>query len=251
MANTINGQFVWHEYLAKDVQAAIAFYNEAFGWKTEPFNDWYTKWVSSQGPLGGVLPQNLDFPSHWIGNIQVSSVDSTLERAQQLGAKLVHGPVDLPEIGRYAALIDPQGAAFALFEPTAPWSAHDPAGEGEIVWNELLTADADAAWKFYSALFDWKAQVELTDTGEGSYRLFGLAEQNDQHHGGILKSAAHTQATWTFYTSTDDLEAAVARATNKGASLHHGPLDVPGGGRVAILQDPQAAFFAFHSRPKV
>ena len=53
MANASNGNFVWHEHLAKDTKAAIAFYTEVIGWKTQPFDDQYIMWVSGEGPLGG------------------------------------------------------------------------------------------------------------------------------------------------------------------------------------------------------
>ena len=49
MANTNNGQFVWHEHLTKDPKAAIAFYSEVMGWKTQPFaegNDYVLKFSS-------------------------------------------------------------------------------------------------------------------------------------------------------------------------------------------------------------
>ena len=51
------GRFVWYEHLTKDTQAAIAFYGEVIGWKTEPFGDQgYVMWLGKQGPLGGLMP---------------------------------------------------------------------------------------------------------------------------------------------------------------------------------------------------
>jgi predicted enzyme related to lactoylglutathione lyase len=55
---------------------------------------------------------------------------------------------------------------------------------------------------------------------------------------------------WIFYTSTSDLEAAIGRATKKGAKVMNGPMDVPGGGRIAMLTDGQGAAFALHQGPK-
>jgi predicted enzyme related to lactoylglutathione lyase len=51
---------------------------------------------------------------------------------------------------------------------------------------------------------------------------------------------------WNYYTETNDIEAAVARATKMGAKLLNGPMDVPTGGRIAHLMDPQGAAFALH-----
>src|SRR6188472_3800890 len=74
MSNSNRGRFVWHEYLAKDPKAAIAFYTETLGWKTQPFGDGgYTMWVSAQGPLGGVFPlpeaaAQMGAPPHWMAH---------------------------------------------------------------------------------------------------------------------------------------------------------------------------------------
>ena len=55
---------------------------------------------------------------------------------------------------------------------------------------------------------------------------------------------------WIYYTETSDLDAAIARATKKGAKVMNGPMDVPGGGRIAQFMDPQGAAFALHQAPK-
>jgi predicted enzyme related to lactoylglutathione lyase len=46
-----------------------------------------------------------------------SGVFST-DKAQSLGAKLQVPPTDIPNIGRFSVLSDPQGATFALFQTT-------------------------------------------------------------------------------------------------------------------------------------
>jgi hypothetical protein len=51
---------------------------------------------------------------------------------------------------------------------------------------------------------------------------------------------------WIYYTATSDLDAALARAKQRGATIMNGPMDVPGGGRIAQLTDPQGAAFALH-----
>lgn len=55
---------------------------------------------------------------------------------------------------------------------------------------------------------------------------------------------------WIFYASTSDLDAAIGRATRKGGKVINGPMEVPGGGRIAQLTDPQGAVFALHQAPK-
>src|SRR5258708_2500775 len=111
MASANNGLFVWYELLPKDVQAAIAFYTEVVGWKTQPFAEGgdYTMWVGSEGPLGGVmkLPDEaakMGAPPNWMGNVQVENVDATSALVKKLGGKVYKEPADIPTVGRFAVI---------------------------------------------------------------------------------------------------------------------------------------------------
>jgi len=59
-----------------------------------------------------------------------------------------------------------------------------------------------------------------------------------------------TPPMWLYYTEMPDLDSALARATKNGAKVMNGPTDVPGGGRIVQLMDPQGAAFALHQAPK-
>ncbi len=126
MAVSNRGRFVWYELLTRDVPAAIAFYGDVAGWKTEPFGSGgdYTMWVGGQGPLGGVMRQPDDLakggvPPHWIAHVAVDDVDATVAQVRKAGGKVHHAPTDIPEVGRFAVIGDAQGAVFALIEMAA------------------------------------------------------------------------------------------------------------------------------------
>lgn len=250
MAKASNGSFVWYELMPRDVPAAVAFYSEVVGWRTEPFGSDYLMWVGSQGPLGGVmkLPDEVarqGVPAHWMAHVVVADVDATAARARALGGKLCHEPTDIPTVGRFAIVGDPQGAVLSVFKPLGEgMEQHDPARQGEFCWSELMTADMAAAFRFYSELLGWQVRDDMDMGPMGTYRIFGLP---DRHLGGMMTipRGAPMPTAWLHYTSVDDLEAAVARATQRGAKLLNGPMDVPGG-RIAQLQDPQGAAFALH-----
>jgi len=258
--STINGntgRFVWYEDLAKDPKAAIAFYTDVMGWKTQPFaeggND-YMMWVSSQGPLGGVmkLPDEaakMGAPPHWMAHVQVGNVDETVSLAKKLGAKVHKEPTDIPTVGRFAVIGDPQGAFISIFAPASHMDLHDSSKPGEFCWNELLTTDSAAAFKFYSQLFGWKVIQEMDMGPMGIYRVFGIG---DKQMGGIMTTpkGSPTPPTWLYYTETSDLNSALDRAKKRGAKVMNGPMDVPGGGRIAQLTDPQGAAFALHEAPR-
>jgi predicted enzyme related to lactoylglutathione lyase len=156
MTDTTAGRFVWYELLTSDPKAAIAFYGDVVGWKTEPFGDDYTMWVGSQGPLGGVtlLPEaakQMGAPPHWQANVQVADVDATVARVKELGGR-VYVTEDVPTVGRFAVIADPQGATISVFTPTSDMAAHDVARSGEFSWHELYTTDHQAAFAFYQQI---------------------------------------------------------------------------------------------------
>jgi uncharacterized protein len=256
MANAENGNFVWYENLTKDPKAAIAFYTEVIGWKTQPFGEGsdYVMWVGSQGPLGGVmtLPDaaaKMGAPPHWIGNVKVANVDATVASTKKMGGKVYKEAEDIPTVGRFAVIADPQGAAISVFQAQGAMEAHDVAKEGEFCWNELLTSDSAAAVKFYTELFGWKILEEMDMGAMGTYRIFGIG---DKRIGGMMTTpkGAPMPPMWLYYTETRNLDAAIGRATKKGAKVMNGPMDVPGGGRIAQLMDPLGAAFALHQGPQ-
>jgi len=63
------------------------------------------------------MPANV--PSFWMPYFQVLDVDAAAAKATSLGAQVHFGPMTIPDGGRFAAIADPQGAAFAVFAPTA------------------------------------------------------------------------------------------------------------------------------------
>jgi predicted enzyme related to lactoylglutathione lyase len=255
MANATHGNFVWYEHLTKDPKAAIAFYGEVVGLKTQPFGNGtdYTMWTASQGPLGGVMTlpaeaEKMGAPPHWMGNIMVKNVDDTVALAKKLGGKVYKEASDIPTVGRFAVIADPQGAAFAVFAPAnGTMELHDNTKDGEICWNELYSTDPEAGLKFYQELFGWKLMSEMDMGPMGKYRLFGIGET--QLGGMMKKPDMMPVSAWTYYFQTSDVAAATERAKKQGAKVLNGPMDVPGG-RITQLMDPQGAAFAVHQQVK-
>lgn len=125
-----SGSFCWNELLTKDVPGARAFYGALFGWKPQEMDmgpgGIYTLWMRGKDGVGGcmAMPSELaasGTPPHWVSYVEVADVDASARRAASLGARICHGPADIPGIGRFAVLTDPQGADFCVFRP-APMS---------------------------------------------------------------------------------------------------------------------------------
>ncbi len=211
----------------------------------------YTMWTTAEGPVGGVMElpppaKEAGAPTHWISYVSTPDLDATLARAKELGGSLVWGPMDTPEVGRMAGLADPQGAHFAVFEPAGDAPGSDaPAPLGDASWHELATDGWEAAWSFYSDLFDW-VKTDSMDMGEmGTYQMFG---RGAHPLGGMFARPPHIPVpNWLVYVRVPDVVAAVERVKEGGGQLVNGPMEVPGGDMVAQCMDPQGAMFAVHA----
>jgi len=110
------------------------------------------------------------------------------------------------------------------------------ATNGSFYWNELMTHDAEAAKKFYGATLGWT--FEAMDQGEGA--TYWVAKVGDESVAGIYSIGADDQDTgegWFAYVAVNDLSTALARATSEGGQVVREPWDVPGVGRIAIVND--------------
>lgn len=114
----------WNELLTSDVEGAKTFYSGLFGWKpnTVPVGPvQYTMWELDGSGIGGAVPKPMEqMPSFWAVYFSVADTDATFAKAQELGASVVAEPMDLPDVGRMAALADPQGAIFSIIKNANP-----------------------------------------------------------------------------------------------------------------------------------
>ena len=160
------------------------------------------------------------------------------------GGTVRRAPEDIPGVGRFAVVADPQGAGFMLFEPLPgserPVVAQGTPGRAE--WHELHAADRDAAFDFYAGQFGW-TKAEAFDMGPmGTYQLFAAG---DTTIGGMMtKMDAFPTPFWLYYFGVDAIDAAIERITANGGQILHGPAEVPGGAWIVQALDPQGAMFA-------
>lgn len=120
------GSLAWNEVLTRDPDAGRAFYTAVFGWTPgrpsfEGAPERYTVWELDGRPVGGMMEMRDEWfppeiPPHWGVVFAVADVDAVVAKARELGATVTNGPMDMP-IGRFAGLIDPQGASFTAMQP--------------------------------------------------------------------------------------------------------------------------------------
>ena len=254
MPETISrGRFVWHELMTPDPEAALKFYTQVVGWKTEAWdkNTSYIMWMTERGPIGGLmtLPAEAKMqgaPPHWLAYISTPDLDATAADAVRLGGRVLKPATEIPDVGRFAVLADPQGAVLAAFTPLSPMPQSDTPQAGEFSWHELATTDPVAAFGFYEKLFGWQ-KMDAMDMGPaGVYQLFGWGGKS---MGGVYRKPKEMPAppNWLAYIHVPDTNKAVDKIKKAGGKVLNGPMEVPGGDLIAQGLDPQGVAFAVHS----
>jgi predicted enzyme related to lactoylglutathione lyase len=240
--------------MTTDPAGAKDFYPAALGWGVMPggIPDMeYDMWTTDRGPVGGCMQlpqqaQDMGAPSHWIGYVGTNDIEATFASAGAKGCRTYVPITPIPEIGRFAVLADPAGATFAIYQPDSPSGDDAKPQIGDFSWHELATTDARAALAFYGDLFGWQ-EVEAHDMGPmGTYHLFG----RDGHvFGGMFNKPESMQMppNWLCYVRVASADDAAAAVSDAGGRILNGPMEVPGGDRIAQCMDPQGGAFAVHS----
>jgi predicted enzyme related to lactoylglutathione lyase len=249
------GRPLWYELMTTDMKAAESFYRTVVGWKTSPFEGTgqpYTMFKrGGDASVGGVFtkPPEVKAPPFWAMYIGVPNLEEAAAHIKRLGGKAHTEVIEVPTVGRMQMMMDPQGAAFYIYQPSN--TDQRPEGEpevGEASWHELMTTDWKAAMKFYEQVFGWKPSQTM-DMGEmGMYQMF------DRPHGmigGIMnkpKEMANVPPNWQIYFRVPDVHAAAERIKANGGKILNGPMEVPGGDWVVNAMDPQGAAFGLHAK---
>lgn len=116
----LHGALSWCELMTTDAEAAKRFYTELLGWTCEPMDMGefvYHVMKTGDQMVGGIMtcPKEMQgMPPAWGTYITVDNVDARAAAVEKLGGKLLVPPTDIPEVGRFCALQDPQGATLYL-----------------------------------------------------------------------------------------------------------------------------------------
>ncbi|WP_371517615.1 VOC family protein [Kitasatospora sp. NBC_01300] len=239
----------WIDLMASDQQAALDFYRDLFGWQGEvgpaEFGG-YAVCMLNDRPVAGIMarsaPEGQPLPPvAW--TTYLASDDAAVSEAAiaEHGGTILYPAMDVGVIGRMLVAADPTGAVFGV------WQAMDFIGAGVVnepgalVWNELNTADTDAAGRFYLPALGLRPA-----TIQGMEGYFSL-NVGDRTVGGMQPIpgylGAGTPSHWMAYFSVDDTDSTVDALVKAGGTVIQPPFDMQSG-RMAVVQDPQGAVFA-------
>src|SRR5258708_12926854 len=123
-----HGSFVWYELMTTDAAAAETFYKSVIGWNAQDagYLDFrYTLLSVGETQVAGLmtLPKeasNAGAKPGWMGYVAVDDVDDYAARFTKAGGTVHRAPADIPRVGRFAVVADPQGAVIVLFKATGP-----------------------------------------------------------------------------------------------------------------------------------
>ena len=110
--------FVHVELMTSDLDKSKEFYQSLFDWRLETGPNDYTMIHVGEGTAGGMLKHPMPGqPSQWIAYVLVDDVAKSTEKARSLGATIVKGVTEVPGYGHFSVMIDPTGAALAMWQP--------------------------------------------------------------------------------------------------------------------------------------
>ena len=254
-----HGVTSWVDVELPDVDAGIAFYSALFGWTfadaTPP--DAPFRYVIAQlggrdvaaigGPSGG--------PARWNTYIAVDDADDAVARFVAAGATLVSGPLDAGPGGRTATLVDPEGAAFRLWQARRRLGVQVANEPGAWNFSHLHAADPAAARDFYGPVLGWTfgdsgfaCSVSVPGYGDHLEATVDPDIRTRQAHApegfadvvaAFVPLAEGETPHWQVIFSVADRDASVAAVESRGGVVVSTADDR--WVRTAVVRDPQGA----------
>src|SRR5438045_4108528 len=105
----VPGTFSWVELAAKDQKAAVAFYRQLFGWDLheQPMGpgETYSMFRLRDKEVAAAYEMRPEerqtgAPPHWNLYVTVTSADTAVKEAEELGARVFAPPFDVMDAGR-------------------------------------------------------------------------------------------------------------------------------------------------------
>jgi len=249
------GTPIWYELMTPDPDGATRFYEAVVGWSVSPTPGPidYRMIAAPDGPVAGMMQLDAAMQAGgakpgWLIYFGVDDVDAATETAKGLGAAVHVPPTDIPNVGRFALMADPQGAPFYIMRGSSeePSRAYASGQAGHGSWNELWTSDVPAAMAFYGGLFGFENRETMDMGPQGGYHFIDAGETRI----GAAARMPGAPTQWNAYFSVPDMDASIAQVTAHGGRVDMGPHGVPTGETIVLGTDPQGASFALVAPPK-
>ena len=203
--------------------------------------------------LGERGPEYENLPLQWMPHIQVADVAASAARALALGGREIMHQKDESGRSQWAALLDPNGAAFGIIPAVAdqaiPSIGPGASSEigGRISWLDLTVSDAFATRDFYRHVVGWSVQdVEMEDAG-GRYADYALCTPGGTAVAGVCHARGVNRAlppVWLICLPVGDLAQSLGRVQEGGGEVVDTRTGSGGESVYAVIRDPVGVFLA-------
>jgi uncharacterized protein len=230
----------WVDTWREDVDAAIGFYTELFGWEAARGD--YSMFRRRGRDVAGI-GAGAGSPPAWTTYVWVDDADETAAQVRAAGGSLIREPFDSLDGGRVAIVADPAGAALGVWELGEHRGAEVVNEPGAWAMSLLSTPDTEGAVAFYGAVFGWQTEGF---GGATMWRLPGYVGGEPQQpvpRDVVAVMVPGDRPAWTPDFWVPDTDAAAAKAERLGGTVVAPPADA-GPGRTAVLADLQGAVFS-------
>lgn len=247
MAVQPEGTPCWADAMFSDVEGAKSFYGDVLGWTFgEASSEYgnYTQAYANGKAVAAVVPPmpGQEGQSAWCLYLASPDADATAARIRSAGGEVLMDPMKVGDFGSMLIARDPGGAVFGVWQAGRHEGFEARAVPGAYCWAEVYTREPEKSDAFFPAVFGYRSK-QLNDSGV-DFRLYDLGQEPVM---GRMKMTdefpPEVPSHVNVYFTVDDCDAAVARATERGAVVHFGPMSTPFG-RFAALGDPQGAAFS-------
>ncbi|MFG3044305.1 VOC family protein [Streptomyces sp. NPDC048241] len=247
MAVQSEGTPCWADAMFTDLEGAKRFYGDVLGWTFgESSSEYgnYTQAYADGKAVAAVVPPmpGQEGASQWCLYFASPDAAATAAKIRENGGEVLMEPMRVGDFGTMVIAREPSGAVFGVWQGDAHEGFEAVAEPGAYCWSEVFTREPEKADAFLSGVFPYRMK-EMADE-RVDFRLFDLGA--DPVLGRMRMGEEFPPEVPSYvnvYFTVEDCDAAVARATGKGAVLRFGPMTSPFG-RFAALTDPQGAHFS-------
>jgi len=243
------GKVIWVDLVTNDVSGAANFYRQVFGWDITLNAEGSFAEASYQGqPVAAIAAYEDDAPddeARWLISISVPDVDAASTKVLKHGGKVLEGPVDLPDRGRYALVSDTAGAISMLLQASGGDPADEEPTPNNWLWAELWTDDPGSAANFYTAVVGYESKTVRDKNGND---VMMLGRQGIARASVVETQFKDVEPNWLAYLLVDDIDKVLKSVEKHGGSIVLYAANDPKNADVAIVADPTGGVFALQQK---
>jgi predicted enzyme related to lactoylglutathione lyase len=235
----------------------LRFYSQVLTSGDDPL--WREDLMNNLGmPIVGLGERNAEYaylPLQWMLHIQVADVAASVQRALDLGGRVLMHNKDNDGISQWAVLLDPNDAAFGIIPvvPAETIPAPDEVPMGSIRWLELTVSDASATQDFYRQVVEWSVESIEMDDGGDRYVNYNMCTEDGTPVAGICHARGVNRGlppVWMIYLPVGDFTESLGRVEQEGGKVIKVKQGKDGEDVCATVQDPVGVYLALMPAPK-